>query len=666
MSSKTKTAPDLLRNGPTAEPSAIKKLRVNEQQQRLRQSFFTNILLLGFDREAQEKKDHLQYNENMFAVPNNKGALPILYFLMEKLDPEEAKTRFRGFWPVFDKKQEQYFRKELCNWLNKIAQEDPEAGFNSVFPSLFLSPGGYKFEQFLFYLSRYVLLKTLKKECNIKDGYLRCPTLKPSLPQAAHIPKILKCATIKNVQSLLVSIDENLKLYWKWQEATKKLTEEYKIQFKKINRMNSSLKDALKENNTKENCDGTDESRNEVLYWIKHQWKDILHQIQSQNADRETIQSVIKSFESKHKLDMQLINACIPDQLLQVKEKEIQEEKVESLYKRGKLDIVSLIKLSNFSLQMYHEKLQSVNVSDCKETISEFETLSKNHSKYLENIESMRQEITDVLEESKDSVHYLTEKLSDNCDKVDAKTLVMIPHSPPPENFLLMPGKKEHLSQSGKSILDSTTILNSEEEAKKILEAATIAVQNCTEQKPINLIDTVKKNSMLSEDLITLKATKQNTKHTKPSLKLSDPTSSQFSLDAHCSINQTNKDVNKKNTDNTKASSLRRPTRIKVPAKLSHEKAMKDYVSSVVDCYKTGGNADLQDVTEALSMDAFQSKDKLARSPVKPPKHQKLMLPKVSLPGSVETTPTCSEQRSFRLSLSDKPLEDESDSILVD
>ncbi|XP_014785142.1 uncharacterized protein LOC106879908 [Octopus bimaculoides] len=364
-----------------------------------------------------------------------------------------------------------------------------------MYPSLFLSPGGYKFEQFLFYLSRYVLLKTLKKECNIKDGYLRCPTLKPSHPQATHIPKILKCATIKNVQSLLVSIDENLKLYWKWQEATKKLTEEYKIQFKKINRMNSNL-DALKENKTKENCDGTDDARNEVLYWIKHQWKDMLHQIQSQNADRETIQSVIKSFESKHKLDMQLINACIPDQLLQVKEQEIQEGKVESLYRRGKLDIASLIKLSNFSLQMYHEKLQSINVCDCKETISEFEMLSKNHSKFLENIETMRQEMTDVLEESKDSVHYLTEKLCDNCDKVDAKNLVMIPHSPPPENFLLTPGKKDHLSQSGKSIIDSTTILNSEEEAKKILEAATIAVQNCTEKKPINLIDTVKKNRM--------------------------------------------------------------------------------------------------------------------------------------------------------------------------
>ncbi|XP_014785143.1 uncharacterized protein LOC106879909 [Octopus bimaculoides] len=85
-----------------------------------------------------------------------------------------------------------------------------------------------------------------------------------------------------------------------------------------------------------------------------------------------------------------------------------------------------------------------------------------------------------------------------------------------------------------------------------------------------------------------------------------------------------------RNIDNTKTSSLPRATRNKVPAKPSHEKAMKDYVSSVVDYYKTGGNADLQDVTEALSIDAFQSKDKLARSPVKQPDHQKLMLPKDS------------------------------------
>ncbi|GAB1600078.1 HAUS augmin-like complex subunit 6 [Argonauta hians] len=635
------------RAGLTSEPTAIKKVREGEQQQRLRRSFFTNLLLLGFDSETQEKEDNISYNENMFLVPNTKGALTVLYFLMQKLDPEEVKTRFRGFWPVFDKKQEQYFRKELCNWLNKIAQEDDESGFNSVVPSLFLSPGGHKFETFLLYLSRYVLLKTLKKQCDLKDGYLRCPKLNSSLSQKALIPNILKCASIKNVQSLLVSIEENLQLYQQWRLTIQKLTEEYSYHSKALNKWNPKRQDQ-ESSEPQQNLNNTDESRKETIDWVTTKWEELHHQIGCLESDKKTVLSFYEDLKSKHKLDVQNLHANIPEQLLQVKEKQIQQGKVDSLYRGGKLDIISLMKLSNLSLEMYQEKLQSAAVCDGEPSIAQFKLLSTNHGKYLNNMETLKQKMTDMLQCSKLSVNKLIERLHD-CEN-DSKSM-LVPHSPPRKNVSLMPAQKEILSKTD-SIVSCETDINPKEEARKILEAVVTGVK---EKTPVNVLAALQKNEDRYDS--DMPATDSSSQNTKPSSRCNNEKTP--SAPSHAvSSNQVNAAAaaNKKHPAKTVMSQAKVPAQSsKLPVKVGYDKAMKDYVCSIVDCYKSDGALDLQDVTEALSLDAFQSKDKLTRSPLGKPNHSVMRPSKDSgieeskCDFSLVSSPSCAEAVSSLL-----------------
>ena len=58
----------------------------------------------------------------MFVLPNRKGMEVILHYLFSQLDSLLTYERFRDCWPVYDKKQEQLFRRQCVNWLASIAK----------------------------------------------------------------------------------------------------------------------------------------------------------------------------------------------------------------------------------------------------------------------------------------------------------------------------------------------------------------------------------------------------------------------------------------------------------------------------------------------------------------------------------------------------------------
>ena len=78
----------------------------------------------------------------MFDLPNIKGMEVVLHYFFAQLDPARATTEFRDCWPVYDKKQEQAFRKKCVQWFTAIARDCPQSGLPRQGASLLLSPEG--------------------------------------------------------------------------------------------------------------------------------------------------------------------------------------------------------------------------------------------------------------------------------------------------------------------------------------------------------------------------------------------------------------------------------------------------------------------------------------------------------------------------------------------
>jgi len=58
--------------------------------------FYTNLLLLGIDRQATEKTTGVQISRHMFTGQgNSKGMEVVLHFLLCKISPSEAKQARR-------------------------------------------------------------------------------------------------------------------------------------------------------------------------------------------------------------------------------------------------------------------------------------------------------------------------------------------------------------------------------------------------------------------------------------------------------------------------------------------------------------------------------------------------------------------------------------------
>jgi HAUS augmin-like complex subunit 6 len=108
----------------------------------VREMFYTNLLLLGFDSATYEEKFRIPVNRDMFVLPNKKGMEVVMHFLFNRLDSHLCYEEFRDCWPVLDKKQEQQFRKTCTLWLSRIAKENKEVRFPRIVASLFMSPGG--------------------------------------------------------------------------------------------------------------------------------------------------------------------------------------------------------------------------------------------------------------------------------------------------------------------------------------------------------------------------------------------------------------------------------------------------------------------------------------------------------------------------------------------
>lgn len=649
-----------------ANTAAGKKVQLEAKQyQRMRQSFFTNLLLLGFDKEANEKKDNVIYNEDTFVVANNKGALTVLHFLLNKLDPEECNTRFRGIWPVFDKKQEQSFRKETCSWLNKIALEDCEANFSRLNPSLFLSPGGYRFQLFLFQLSKYVMLKSLKRECGLtKESYLRCPVLKSQAPHLTEIQvKILKSATVRHMRSYVENVKQSLQVHSKWHEQVGDMVKSYRILCKKVRAFERKEKQNTEEKESAEKWDGDKLVKDESLEKVREDWLKFRKTIDSQNEECEIIKSILQNLASHYKIDLKMINARIPDLLLRVQEHQIQERQIDNLYKEGKLNLVSLVQLLNLSLEMYYEKFKSAVLPTAKENIAPLQQKSGTHSNLLQNMQTLRENMKEQLHLLKTSVQKSTEKAEKKAIEQKLLPLEFTLNAPtPPRNFQLLCDRSVPVDSPLSDRRLPTEEIDTPEAAKKIQMAAKESALMVKDQKkaqseslqhhlsllsPVENVCEEKKNKLpikvsgcLSEDKDSFDSTPQIRNHK--------------SLDKASLRMQIRSLGVRANSKNGKVGKTGNKFRSKSVSDFSEKKGVEIWADQIVDHVMGVSDVVPQNITEALSMDAFKSRDKLTRSPVKStssvkrfsPCHENL--PMIEIDAGTPSSSSC--QKSVNLS----------------
>ena len=89
-------------------------------------------------------------------------------------------STFRSIWPILEKKQEAEFRKTVFNWYKEIQTQFKDR-LSIVNVSLFLTPGGSRFLNFMLEFSQFILLEqitSLKRKQDTAD--LRPILTKPS------------------------------------------------------------------------------------------------------------------------------------------------------------------------------------------------------------------------------------------------------------------------------------------------------------------------------------------------------------------------------------------------------------------------------------------------------------------------------------------------------
>eukprot|EP00795_Rhopilema_esculentum_P006197 gene6197-11601_t len=209
-----------------------------------RENTFTNLLLLGFRPDIYEAKHKCPFNRDAFVFPNKKAMEAVFHFLFTKLNPDVARDEFRNCWPILDKKHESAFRKVAAGWLNRIRKESHDSHLPRIVASVLMSPGGDKFYQLLFYFSSYVLKEELKKVLGKYEIVLPWPSDAPATKSMVNqMSKVLRTkVTVETKRCLQVASLSNT-AQDQWVLYASELTKENRSLRKKKREVEKSFKE---------------------------------------------------------------------------------------------------------------------------------------------------------------------------------------------------------------------------------------------------------------------------------------------------------------------------------------------------------------------------------------------------------------------------------------
>jgi hypothetical protein len=169
---------------------------------------FNNLMLLGFNPAAMEKRQGVPFGPTMFS---NTGATRqcdcVVHFLLSKIYPSEAATEFKSVWPILDRIQQREFKKISCGMLVKLQKTEAIPSQPQIRPSSLDTPNGDRFCMLLWAVSNHALVMEFKRRYPAQ--YEKTPRLSAApemarmiIPIALRHQELLRSKFLKSAEHL--------------------------------------------------------------------------------------------------------------------------------------------------------------------------------------------------------------------------------------------------------------------------------------------------------------------------------------------------------------------------------------------------------------------------------------------------------------------------------
>ncbi|XP_019625398.1 PREDICTED: uncharacterized protein LOC109470768 [Branchiostoma belcheri] len=423
----------------------------------MREMFFTNLLLLGFDPNSMEAKHKIPFSRDMFALPNKKAFEVVTHYLFNRLDPVMAREAFRDCWPIYDKKGEQQFRRTVNNWMTQISREEPEANLPRIVASLFMSPGGDRFYNLMLHFSAFVILKATQVENGVKRRDIQeRPTV---LPSDLHLTPLMltgvQAGLVRHRKKALDTAQTAQVLEAEWKQFANEQVKEHRHLSKKLRETEKQENELLAESSeinrispTRRKSGGRLQhdddilrvKRTQAVHKVRELWRAVDELYTGTSQQREVVESVLQGVLDKYKVDASKIDVRVPDLLLRECDRELQRRNVGDIYQGGKLNLLSLVQLSSLALHLYIEKLHEGGLPNFSDFSGEVATHVHTHHAHLSNAQAFRDSLVDkLIPDLQESVARLTRELDSQYLPQEPTTQNSYPLSIPSLGLGLMP-----------------------------------------------------------------------------------------------------------------------------------------------------------------------------------------------------------------------------------
>jgi len=332
-------------------------------------TFFSTLLILGFNVTASETQHKIGFKPDMFRVPCKKGAEVILHFLLTQLDPDRAKTEFSMCWPAWDAKKEHQYRKCVFNWLTELHRDaDEGVVVPRINTSTLTRAAGPALVTLLDRLGALVLQRHIKG-IDLVEAAKFSPTYNPARPHMAVAAAEALYLETKTLKHKLVDTAQvtNL-LRGEWQDNAKSITDNIQRLSKEKkaleaqlveldNRQRSTLGQYKKSLSVEEQEQLSVETQHKASQLRGHVKK--FYEVSSrQAAERQVVGSVMSGSCNAHNIDAEQIPLQVPSVIIPHYQKRLAEGQIGNTYKGGKVDLVALTQLANMSLKLMGEELE--------------------------------------------------------------------------------------------------------------------------------------------------------------------------------------------------------------------------------------------------------------------------------------------------------------------
>ncbi|KAL0970340.1 hypothetical protein UPYG_G00240650 [Umbra pygmaea] len=363
---------------------------------------WVSLLGLGFEPEeaalsgvSKGNAKYVSLGPNMFDRPNKDAFYIVTNFLLEKLNPTRFHDEYRNCWPVLDHKADAEFRKVTCAWLKDLTDEQ-DSTVPKVVASLFLSPGGPKFINLIFHLTKHVMLhemKTFSTDGSWVPKAAATPT--SSMEMAFARFQLVKTRFVRGAVAQDQLLQDYQRRAWSLVKSMKDLRAE-----------NAKYEDLLKPD---KEVDLVATSQAEKIQKVRSLWSCIDGVLSSVQEGRQVLECVIRGDVDQYALDGTDLHLKIPQVLLDWLEKVSHLSSVGGVYEAGQPNLLRLLELFHQAQSILGEERSRALGQTPNPQVHSSALLERNlqMGRALEDLRLMRKLISNEIPEVKTDIRRL-------------------------------------------------------------------------------------------------------------------------------------------------------------------------------------------------------------------------------------------------------------------